>query len=60
MNARLASLLTQPRVALAALAAPVKAQMKRFRTPGARESRLGLGVVLFLVLMVVTYDLTLD
>lgn len=58
MNARLASLLTQPKVALAALVAPVTAQLKRFRTPGARESRLGLGVVLFLVLMVVTYDLT--
>ena len=58
MNARLASLLTQPKVALAALVAPVTAQLKRFRTPGARESRLGLGVVLFLVLLVVTYDLT--
>ena len=58
MNARLASLLTQPRVALGALVAPVTAQLKRFRTPGARESRLGLGVVLFLVLLVVTYDLT--
>ncbi len=58
MNARLASLLTQPRVALRALMAPVKSQLNRFRTPGARESRLGLGVVLFLVLMVVTYDLT--
>ena len=58
MNARLASLLTQPRVALRALMAPVKSHFNRFRTPGARESRLGLGVVLFLVLMVVTYDLT--
>ncbi|MEC7278781.1 MAG: phosphatase PAP2 family protein [Candidatus Thermoplasmatota archaeon] len=58
MNARLASLLTQPRVALNALIAPVTTQLKRFRTPGARESRLGLGVVLFLVLLVVTYDLT--
>ena len=58
MNARLASLLTQPRVALSALIAPVTTQLKRFRTPGARESRLGLGVVLFLVLLVVTYDLT--
>lgn len=58
MNARLASLLTQPRVALSALIAPVTTQLKRFRSPGARESRLGLGVVLFLVLLVVTYDLT--
>ena len=58
MNARLASLLTQPRVALSALIAPVSTQLKRFRSPGARESRLGLGVVLFLVLLVVTYDLT--
>lgn len=58
MNARLASLLTQPRVALSALVAPVTTQLKRFRSPGARESRLGLGVVLFLVLLVVTYDLT--
>jgi membrane-associated phospholipid phosphatase len=58
MNARLSSLLTQPKVALGALVAPVKTQLKRFRTPGARESRLGLGVVLFLVLLVVTYDLT--
>ncbi|MEG3602231.1 MAG: phosphatase PAP2 family protein [Candidatus Thermoplasmatota archaeon] len=58
MNARLASLLTQPRVALNALIAPVTTQLKRFRSPGARESRLGLGVVLFLVLLVVTYDLT--
>ncbi|MEC7461519.1 MAG: phosphatase PAP2 family protein [Candidatus Thermoplasmatota archaeon] len=58
MNARLASLLTQPRVALNALIAPVTTQLKRFQSPGARESRLGLGVVLFLVLLVVTYDLT--
>ncbi len=58
MNARLASLLTQPRVALSALIAPVTTQLKRFRSPGARESQLGLGVVLFLVLLVVTYDLT--
>ncbi|MED5498571.1 MAG: phosphatase PAP2 family protein, partial [Candidatus Thermoplasmatota archaeon] len=58
MNARLASLLTQPRVALSALIAPVTTQLKRFQSPGARESRLGLGVVLFLVLLVVTYDLT--
>ncbi|GIS27674.1 MAG: hypothetical protein CM15mP128_4330 [Methanobacteriota archaeon] len=33
MNARLASLLTQPRVALNALIAPVTTQLKRFRTP---------------------------
>jgi hypothetical protein len=58
MNARLASLLTQPKVALRALAAPALGLLRRFREPGARESRLGLGVVLFLVLLVVTYDLT--
>jgi len=58
MNARLASLLTQPKVALRALVAPAMGLMHRFRHPGARESRLGLGVVLFLVLLVVTYDLT--
>lgn len=58
MNARLASLLTQPRVALRALVNPIKSQFIRFKTPGARESRLSLGIVLFLVLLVVTYDLT--
>ena len=58
MNARLASLLTQPWVALRALVNPVKSQFIRFKTPGARESRLSLGIVLFLVLLVVTYDLT--
>ena len=58
MNARLASLLTQPWVALRALVNPIKSQFIRFKTPGARESRLSLGIVLFLVLLVVTYDLT--
>ena len=58
MNARLASLLTRPRIALAALAAPVVDLARRYRRPEARETGLALIGVLVVVFLVVTFDLT--
>jgi membrane-associated phospholipid phosphatase len=58
MNARLASLLTRPRIALAALAAPLVDLARRYRRPEARETGLALIGVLVVVFLVVTFDLT--
>lgn len=58
MNARLSSVLTQPKVALAAVIEPLVDLVRRFRRPGSRETGLALGGVLVLVFLVVTFDLT--